>query len=132
MSREFKFRVWIPKKTGGEMEEYPEMTEWDVADNIDFMQQLGKGGVILQYTGLKDKNGTEIFEGDMNKRYNYLYQVIWDSKTASFKNKIVARESDKEAGVWEKEKNVNFYNLENDLISEIIGNVYENPKLIKS
>ncbi len=74
---------------------------------------------LLQYTGLKDKNGTDIYEGDIlrNKcpccndpEFNQLYEMIFTN--GAFKLK--------DAGFH--------YELEERF--EIIGNIYDNPELI--
>ena len=61
MNREIKFRVWTKNERTGEMY----MTE---TFNLDKEFDCLSGcfdGVIMQYTGLKDKNGKEIYEGDV-------------------------------------------------------------------
>lgn len=77
--------------------------------------------VLMQFTGLLDKNGKEIFEGDIIKWKHGdekgTSQVWFDESQCGFcENQI-----DKTSGFflgWLKEK-------------EIIGNIYENPELLE-
>lgn len=78
---------------------------------------------IGEYTGLKDKNGERIFEGDIVttkfNEQNKPYAIIYDEELATF----IGRDKD----------NFNFTTLsglDNSLI-EIIGNIYDNPELLK-
>lgn len=73
---------------------------------------------LMQYTCLKDKNGKEIFEGDV---------VITDE--ADGLDQIIYY---KGAFYIESLSNRNFGDeLLSDLIVEVIGNIYENPELLE-
>ncbi|EAC3105688.1 hypothetical protein AAV26_03845 [Listeria monocytogenes] len=72
--------------------------------------------VLMQYTGLKDKNGKKIFEGD----------VGWDEHNECYG--VVKFEEGKFLYVWE--------NIAEDLWEvadsiEIYGNIHENPELLE-
>lgn len=72
---------------------------------------------IMQYTGLKDKNGKEIYEGDIGTDINDdMYEVRFDD--GAF---VVIRDGN----VIEPLSEVESY-------MEVIGNIYENPELISS
>ena len=77
---------------------------------------------LMQYTGLKDKNGKEIYENDIIKRNNgNKYIVEWNKEHSKFE---LFRIKDRypvdfmELSAWKEQV-------------EIIGNIYENPELLK-
>ena len=80
-----------------------------------FMHHFGDKK-LLQFTGLKDKNGKEIYEGDIVRIYGNKAQVIFQS--GSFK--IVTKNTKGEFLSWR------YFQEE----IEIIGNIYENTELI--
>jgi len=78
---------------------------------------------IMQYTGLKDKNGKEIYEGDIIKAIDYSPQ--------NYQIKFI------EGGFCATNKNlipidINHFYPSTGCIVEIIGNIYENPELLES
>ena len=80
--------------------------------------------VIEQYTGLKDKNGEMVYEGDIVLDCydgDDAFIVEWDKDTASF----VLTDT-------EHILNVSFDNFYPDKYLEIIGNIHENKELLES
>lgn len=78
--------------------------------------------VFMQSTGLTDKNGKEIFEGDILKvtdKHSWLEVVSFSEKKAMFVSKEIGFP---ESPLWELFNTVLFE-------IEIIGNIYENPEL---
>lgn len=80
---------------------------------------------IGQYTGLKDKNGKEIYEGDV---YQYNVQLHLGSFTKEYNHREVVKFED---GAFWVSNYLLWEALEGDNESEIIGNIYENPELLE-
>ena len=127
--REIKFRCW-----DGESMEFPFQIDFST-NKIHLHNTLVKNYwvdlenvILMQYTGLKDKNGKEIYESDIlrdtypNSLHPY-YEVVWDTN----KWMIKPTEYSIKRGMSDKE---DYFELNTDYL-EVIGNIYENPEMIE-
>lgn len=125
MDREIKFRVWDEE----------EKTMWR-HENIGYINFYDKviwlrhGGfldmdynpcTLMQYTGLKDKNGKEIYEGDIVKREPMSPGGLDRIGKITFEDGVIWLESNVDS--------VCLYDEIDEL--EVIGNIYENPELLE-
>lgn len=121
-----RYRAWL--KEDKEMIEVEEMNFYNgeldfIGDGITWMCK-SNDCVLMQSTGLRDKNGKEIFEGDVLKVTNlssWLEVVSFNEDKAMFVSKETKR----------KVEETPLYDLFNTDIFEveIIGNIHTNPKL---
>lgn len=92
--------------------------------------------VFMQFTGLKDRNGKEIYESDVvttdpdlweGKNGNWL--VKWSSINMGF---VFTRSKDKTAETWKVQPRKPGIDGGSPLMGvEVIGNIYENPELLE-
>ena len=123
-----KFRAWTEEGKVMYYDVYPFKDDTLLLsyDEIAFDEVPASDFILMQSTGLKDKNGKEIFEGDVVKyevgRNTYTEEVAYDKNFAGF-------------GVKDAKANVvfTFGEIAEDisLISlEVIGNIYNNQGLL--
>lgn len=88
---------------------------------------------LMQFTGLKDKNGRKIYEGDIVKAkfINYAYDEIDSPNEPKYIDKISFVEF-RNHGFWVNDESFGYEgeNLWNWNEMEVIGNIYENPELL--
>ena len=77
--------------------------------------------ILMQYVGLKDKNGKEIYDGDIIHHNNHT--THFDNDDYSYKIKVTYSTAKNYTGFNIKRKHCKQYT--------IIGNIYENPELLK-
>lgn len=132
--REIRFRSWNTEE-GYMYDGVQSIDDYGGIDDI-IETRIDEGWIIMQYTGLKDKNGTPIFEGDI-VRGIAPYKVGWVTGEELYENRLV--EWDGKMSGWSP---FNYFttNGANDLEDmyyeldscEVIGNRYQNPELINS
>ena len=125
--RDIKFRAWfgIP-----ESHLAPSMTYLDVSkfQDQEYFLIVRHSDNLMQYTGLKDKNGVEIYDGDIVKA------IAEEKYFECSKISQIARSSANTSWCVLKPG----YTLGMHLLwggwksLEIIGNIYQNPKLLSN
>ena len=123
--REIKFRVWdsvqevmLPVENIDFRNDLITLNEDDnsLTDTFEMI-------TLMQYTGMKDKNGKEIYEGDILRHLHMRAEVIFEDGSFRFKwlDKITKRVRRYNEPMF---KNTN-------IVFEVIGNIYENKKLLE-
>lgn len=140
--REIKFRVW--DKDNSQMyyqtEDFKDLALINgqfkpVLNNLinNSFNWYRRNYELMQYTGLKDKNGTEIYEGDI---------VTYSVKGFKKINKTVMTFNEEHGaylfGIYEgvkmpcgKKTRMNKYTRKSVNNVEVIGNIYQNPELLE-
>jgi uncharacterized phage protein (TIGR01671 family) len=114
--REIKFRAWTTTvewrcEIKHQMIPFDELVYFD--DTLaDFFAE-DENFILMQYTGLKDKNGVEIYEGDIVQYNNITGEIAWHQ------NGWVIQ--------WMEMQG---YSYIYEQIIEVIGNIHENPELL--
>lgn len=136
--RDIKFRIWDGAKN-----------EWLASSNKDALPYYGfalvgevmtvqsppiwsldEGNIVEQFTGLKDINGTEIYEGDI------IVQKSLGSNKSECRGKITYKEDHAAFmfEVYERGKPVMWLFLSEfnpEKTCEVIGNIHEDPELVE-
>ena len=127
-NRVIKFRAWDPKKkimiydNEDDSCRFWDGEEWSVLGMINWLLERNSEDdyIFLQFTGFYDKNGKEIYDGDILKCDETVMRVAWRYDLASFVLK---------SGEWAYD---HFFKEAVEANQcKIIGNKFENPELLK-
>lgn len=135
MSREIKFRGLIEDIEENEWIYGYYFEDGDKESNIQELvtEEIAavKYETVGQYTGLKDRNSKEIYEGDIVKTHEgHLMTVIWQDN--GFKLMFKFKRTYQGESYTETRKDISL-NGSNDKRwgCKVIGNIYEDPNLLK-
>ena len=114
--RTIKFRAWIENKKYMAVQGTP-----DLETLHSFMFHYGNSENLMQFTGLYDKNGKEIYEGDIlyHKIQGFRF-VEFGSNLRSYAAYMVVNKEGMRGTLQDTER-----------LYEIIGNIHENHELLK-
>ena len=136
--REIKFRAW--DRANEKMFYNPSITFGESGWGVN-LPLVKADTQLMQFTGLHDKNKKDIYEGDILRvkaaiavsanimeteelEQEIICSVYYNNDVAGFDLKTIERDTN--LGGW------SFYGVEDSSTMEIIGNLYENPELIKT
>lgn len=136
MNDRFRFRIWAQERKKFENTKVVEDAR------IGFLPKVSSNYIVEQCTGLKDKNGQLIYEGDIiaiNTRFDFIvsddyeyknksekgtayYKVYFDTQKSGFKMALVSFTKDKprcvvcDVRAWH----------------QVVGNIHKNPELLEA
>lgn len=115
--REIKFRAWYSTQNKMEYDPYADEFVCEGTPLNQAVKAFPDGVVLMQYTGLKDTNGKEIYEGDICNTPDGVRLVRYDAPS-----------------FWLLVKEDDIVDVDSfstpSVLEEVIGNIYENPQLL--
>lgn len=134
MTRPLKFRIWDGKEMRLLDQQFVGVGQIGFSDThwVDLSEHDAEDVQVMQFTGLKDKNGVDTFHHDMLLWINWrregtavpdVYLIEWDSDKACFYLQV-----------WRDGKHIDDSNIWDSSMEdfEVVGNVYETPKLLEA
>jgi uncharacterized phage protein (TIGR01671 family) len=126
--REIKFRAWVVDEyqEDGNTPKSFKMLNWfpdffsDMSPVTSYGTTISEDVILMQSIGLKDKNGKDIYEGDILKHISgLLYRVDFDEENCRYIFNLIDSKCDFNHMEPERSK---------ELWYEVVGNIYEKKK----
>ena len=116
MTDRFKFRVWDKEfKQYWTDEEIKENAAWLLFPDNDNIENIE----IEQCTGIKDKNGKPVFEGDILSDYDeFKFLVRWNALELKYVFIPISKNNSEDLDIYPNE-------------CELVGNIHENEELLR-
>ena len=127
--REIKFRAWDTLRKCYDHDPLVFHGKACYIDSFDALEFYDIGRFILeQYTGFKDKNGKEIYEGEILTNGKVVYRVDYKESHAQYCLKVIKT-------TYVLTKGLHFplwqYIVGDSCILEAIGNIHQHPELLE-
>ena len=131
MQRLIKFRAWDGEKMDRLWKDGRLVVDASTGEaqkigfgSTPFNVSIPHGLTLMQYTGLKDKNGVEIYEGDIIQYYTFYYGNKKERK------EVVEWIDDMQDDSFGEPLSMGYRFYGSEI--EVIGNIYENPQLLEA
>lgn len=133
--REIKFRAWIKAKKEMQTIDFLDFRYKKIGlNNEEYLKEFSNCE-LMQYTGLKDKKGKEIYEGDivadiLDGEILMVGDIQFDCGTFGVEW-VDFKKNKSMVGAWGQKHNLR--RLDDDIVDriEVIGNIYENEELLR-
>lgn len=130
MSEEIKFRFFVPGHgmAFGAIDDLLNHKILITSDGVGKVSGTDSMLKVMRYTGLKDKNGKEVYEGDI------ITVNIWFGEIKSQSDlPVIFKEGKFGYELYSGSGSYQVMDLldENEYVEYVVGNIYENPELLK-
>lgn len=113
--REIKFRFWDKIEK--------EIIAWkNISPLCKRYFKPNSDVIAMQFTGLKDRDGVNIYEGDILETSDRIIQVVWHNYAGQWDTDFIRYKGELSSN--------GLLNLEWKYKATVIGNIYENPELL--